>query len=74
MILGTEIKIDSYEGSFMLSIPKLTQNNQIFRIPNKGLPVYKENKHGNLLIKITAELPNQILEGEQEIYEKLKSK
>ena len=74
MILGTEIKIDSYEGSFMLSIPKLTQNNQIFRIPNKGLPMYKENKHGNLLIKVIAELPNQIHEGEQEIYEKLKSK
>ena len=74
MILGTEIKIDSYKGSFMLTIPKLTQNDQIFRIPNKGLPVYKENKHGNLLIKVTAELPNKIQEGEQEIYEKLKSK
>ena len=74
MILGTEIKIDSYKGSFMLTIPKLTQNDQIFRIPNKGLPVYKENRHGNLLVKVTAELPNKIHEGEQEIYEKLKSK
>ena len=74
MILGTEIKIDSYKGSFMLTIPKLTQNDQIFRIPNKGLPFYKENRHGNLLIKVTAELPNKIHEGEQEIYEKLKSK
>lgn len=74
MILGTEIMIESFKGSFMLTIPKLTQNDQIFRIPNKGLPVYKENKHGNLLIKVTAELPNEIHDGEQEIYEKLKSK
>ena len=74
MILGTEIMIESFKGSFMLTIPKLTQNDQIFRIPNKGLPVYKENKHGNLFIKVTAELPNEIHDGEQEIYEKLKSK
>ncbi|MBC63541.1 MAG: hypothetical protein CL746_04365 [Chloroflexi bacterium] len=74
MILGTEIMIESFKGSFMLTIPKLTQNDQIFRIPNKGLPVYKDNKHGNLLIKVTAELPNEIHDGEQEIYEKLKSK
>ena len=47
---------------------------RFFRIPNKGLPFYKENRHGNLLIKVTAELPNKIHEGEQEIYEKLKSK
>ena len=39
-----------------------------------SLPFYKENRHGNLLIKVTAELPNKIHEGEQEIYEKLKSK
>ena len=73
MILGTEIMIESYQGSFMLKIPKLTQNDQIFRIPNKGLPFYKENKHGNLLIKVSAELPSEIHEDQQEMYENLKS-
>ncbi|MBA31567.1 MAG: hypothetical protein CL748_03455 [Chloroflexi bacterium] len=73
MILGTEIKIESFKGAFMLTIPPLTQNDQIFRIPNKGLPFYKDKRFGNLLIKVSAELPKEIHEEQIKLFEQLQS-
>ncbi|MFL2665135.1 MAG: DnaJ C-terminal domain-containing protein [Dehalococcoidia bacterium] len=72
MILGTEIKVESFRGSFMLNIPALTQNDQIFRIPNKGLPFYKDKRFGNLLIKIRAELPKEIHDDQIKLFKQLK--
>lgn len=72
MILGTEIKVESFRGSFLLTIPPLTQNDQIFRIPNKGLPFYKDKRFGNLLLKISAELPKEIQDKQITLLEQLK--
>lgn len=58
-MLGTSLQIDTIEGKkLQLNIPKGTQTNTVFSIPNHGLPDMRSGTKGNAYIKIATVIPN----------------
>ncbi len=55
--LGGNIKIPSLDKKIIFKIPPETQSGKIFRIKNKGIKSFKDNKFGDLLCKIIVETP-----------------
>jgi molecular chaperone DnaJ len=60
MILGTEIRVPTLDGSEKLKIPSGTKANSIFKIKGKGLPRYGRFGRGNQYVKVEVQLPDKI--------------
>jgi molecular chaperone DnaJ len=60
MILGTEIRVPTLDGSEKLKIPSCTKANSIFKIKGKGLPRYGRFGRGNQYVKVEVQLPDKI--------------
>jgi DnaJ-class molecular chaperone len=54
LILGTELTVETPFGKYKVNIPANTSSERILRIPNKGMPIYKTQDYGSLLIKVHA--------------------
>jgi DnaJ-class molecular chaperone len=54
LILGTELTVETPFGKYKVNIPPNTSSERILRIPNKGMPIYKTQDYGSLLIKVHA--------------------
>jgi len=73
-VLGGKVQINTMKGKVTVDIPKGTQNNKELRLRGLGMPVYsKKNEFGNLLIKITILIPEQLNEEEIDLFNKLAS-
>lgn len=68
--LGTEVKIDSIDGSSELEINAGTQPGEIITIPEKG---YREinGKRGNLNVEIKLAVPSNLTSEEKGLFKKL---
>ena len=60
MILGTETRVPTLDGTEKLKIPACTKANSIFKIKGKGLPRYGKFGRGNQYVKIEVKLPDKI--------------
>jgi molecular chaperone DnaJ len=60
MILGTEIRVPTLDGSEKLKIPSNTKANSVFKIKGKGLPRYGRFGRGNQYVKVEVQLPDKI--------------
>lgn len=69
--LGTDVKVDSIDGSSDIKIKAGTQVGEFITIPNKG---YKNSngERGNLKAEIKVIIPNHITKEEKGLMEKLK--
>ena len=57
-LLGSEIHVNTLQGTVALTIPADTQNGQVFRLKGQGMPDLKNNKErGDLLVEVVVELP-----------------
>ena len=65
-ILGGEIKIPTLQSTVSMKIPAGTQNNQVFRLSNQGLPRLANGK-GNLMARIHIEVPKEVSKKEQKL-------
>jgi curved DNA-binding protein len=73
-VLGGKVQINTMKGKVTVDIPKGTQNGKELRLRGLGMPVYsKKNEFGNLLIKITILIPEQLNEEEINLFKKLAS-
>tara|TARA_R110002049_G_scaffold265234_3_gene441360 strand:- start:1540 stop:2418 length:879 start_codon:yes stop_codon:yes gene_type:complete len=71
-ILGGKALVRTVEGSINLNIPKGTQPNQLLRIKGKGMPIYNmKDSYGDLLVKVTIELPKTLNTEELALLEQL---
>jgi molecular chaperone DnaJ len=67
--LGGEIEIPNIlGGAFKFTIPELTIPGKMFRINGKGLPHYNSSNRGDVIVKISIDMPKQM---SQEYKEKL---
>lgn len=68
--LGTDVKIDSIDGSSELKINAGTQPGEIITIPEKG---YRETngKRGNLNVEVKLAVPSNLTSEEKGLFEKL---
>lgn len=60
LILGTETKVPTIDGTEKLKIPQCTQANAIFKLKGKGLPRYGKFGRGSQYVKVEVKLPDKI--------------
>jgi curved DNA-binding protein len=59
-LLGAEVPVRSPRGRVLLTIPPGTQSGRIFRLRGRGLPRFKGEGHGDLLVRIKVVLPAEL--------------
>ena len=58
-LLGAEVPVRSPKGRVLLTIPAGTQPGRLFRLRGRGLPRFKGEGHGDLLVRIRVVLPTR---------------
>ncbi|MFI5262864.1 MAG: J domain-containing protein, partial [Candidatus Limnocylindrales bacterium] len=56
-MLGAEVAVSTLKGRVMLRIPPETQAGRIFRLKGQGMPHFKADGFGDLLVKVRVVLP-----------------
>ncbi len=59
-LLGSEIPIATLKGRVLLKVPPGTQAGRIFRLKGQGLPHFKGDATGDLLVRIRVILPTEL--------------
>jgi molecular chaperone DnaJ len=71
--LGTKIDVTTLEGKQeTLKIPESTQNGEIFKIRNAGMPDLQRRRRGDLYVEIDIETPKKINRKARKLLEELK--
>ena len=59
-LLGAEVPVRSPKGRVLLTIPAGTQPGRTFRLRGRGLPRFKGDGHGDLLVRVRVVLPSDL--------------
>jgi len=70
-LLGGEYRIQTLDGDLTVTIPAGVSFAEILRVKGKGVP-FDKNRRGDLLIKLSIELPNKLSKEAQRLVEDLK--
>ena len=72
LVLGGEETVETLEGEkAVLTIPAGTQVGTVLRMPGKGLPRVNSSIRGDLLVRVSVEVPKKVSEEERELLLKL---
>lgn len=71
LILGTETRVPTIDGTEKLKIPSCTKSNAVFKIKGKGLPRYGKFGRGNQYVKIDVKLPDKINDTQKNLLKEL---
>lgn len=73
-ILGGKIEIPTLTSAVKMTIPEGVDIDTTLRLKGKGMPKYNTpNQHGDLLVKLSLELPKKLTEEEKTLFQQLKS-
>lgn len=73
-LLGAEIEVPTLGGGKLaLKVPAETQNGQIFRLRDHGMPALGGRRRGDLFSKLKVVLPTNLTPGEREQLEQMKA-
>jgi len=70
-VLGDNIQIKTVHGKMKLKIPAGTQNAQVFKVKNYGVPHAQSSAKGDHYVHIQIEIPKKVKRSEKELYEAL---
>lgn len=70
-LLGGEARVRTLTGRVMLRIPPETQNGRVFRLKGQGLPHFRGNERGDLLVRTRVVLPENLSQDAREAAERL---
>jgi DnaJ-class molecular chaperone len=65
-LLGAEVPVRSPRGRVLLTIPPGTQPGRVIRLRGRGLPRFKGEGHGDLLVRIKVVLPTDLTDDARE--------
>ena len=72
-ILGSEQEAPTLKGKVMLTIPPESQNGQVFRLRNQGMPhLDQPNNKGDLFATLKVVLPTNLSERERQLFRELR--
>ena len=72
MILGGKVNVKTFKGTVKLDVPKSSANQTTLRLSGLGMPHYDNpRKHGDLYLKLQAELPKNLSKEELNHFEAL---
>ena len=66
--LGDEITIPTLDGDHTLVIPAGTQSGKVFRIREKGVPRLQSVGRGDLLVKMTVQIPTRLTDEQKQLF------
>jgi molecular chaperone DnaJ len=71
-ILGGEIKVPTLTGRLALKIPPETENGKTFRLAKQGMPRLGGTGRGDLIAKVSVELPKKLSDEEKGLFKQLR--
>ena len=72
-VLGSQQEAPTLNGTVLLTIPPETQNGQVFRLRNKGMPrPGKPERFGDLFATVKVMLPSNLSEQQRQLFKELK--
>jgi DnaJ-class molecular chaperone len=69
-LLGAEVPVETLTGRVLLRIPPETQNGRVFRLKGQGLPRFRGEGRGDLLVRTRVMLPKGLSPEAKEAAEK----
>ncbi len=69
--LGTEVEIQTLEGSESIKIPEGTQSGREFKMRGKGVPHLNERGKGDLIVEIRVETPTKMTRQQRDLVRQL---
>lgn len=69
--LGDRIQVPTLDGEEELTIPAGTQNGEVFRIKNKGVPYLRRPGRGDQLVVVTTAIPTKLTPKQRKLFEEL---
>lgn len=69
-VLGTRVSVPTLENNVSVKVPAGTQSGTLLRVRGKGLPG-AGSKRGDLLLKVSIQVPTELTGEEHELWEKL---
>ncbi len=71
--LGEELEIPTLDGPAELKIPAGTQYGKVFRIKGRGVPHLRENRRGDLQVRVHVMVPTELSKEQRELFKKLEA-
>ncbi len=65
--LGAEIEVPTLSGKRRLAVPPGTQSGQQFVLRNEGVAVLNSHRRGNLVVRVTIEVPKKLTRRQKEL-------
>lgn len=69
--LGAEITIPTLDGDMTFEVPAGTQSGEDFVLRGKGVPHLRAPGRGDMIVRITVVVPEQLTDGQRELLEQL---
>ncbi|MEN6480803.1 MAG: J domain-containing protein [Anaerolineaceae bacterium] len=72
-VLGGQIKVPTFKGEVMLSIPPGTQPGRKFRLQGRGMPQLRNpQSFGDLFVRIKVKLPDKLSDEQRKLFEQMR--
>ena len=72
-LLGTKIDVKHFENTITVTVPPLTQQDDVITVKGKGM-VLNNGTQGNLYIKLNYKMPTRLTEEQKELIKQIKDK
>jgi molecular chaperone DnaJ len=69
--LGTDVSIPTLEGNTSLAIHPGTQPGEIIRLRGKGMPRFRGNGRGDMVVRVEIEVPEKLTQQQRTLLEQL---
>lgn len=67
--LGTEVEVETVDGSLKLKVPSGTQSGKVFKLSDRGVPVLGRSSRGDHLVTVIVETPTKLSGRQRELLE-----
>lgn len=72
-VLGGKMKVHTFTGDVLVTIPPGTQGGNVLRLKGKGMPVYgKSGQFGDMLVRTEIKIPTDLNEEQKELFRKIR--
>jgi molecular chaperone DnaJ len=58
--LGGDLMVPTLDGKASVKVPAGTQSGEVFRLRGKGMPILNRSSHGDLLVRVSVEVPTNL--------------
>jgi molecular chaperone DnaJ len=69
--LGTELEIETLDGTSQIEVPPGTQSGKIIRLGGLGVPKLRARGRGDLLVHIVVDTPTKLSKEEEDLVRQL---